>query len=150
MFVLMDQIYLSLFPRDVMSEDGLTVVTAAAYGYSMVGADPYSGMRFLFIDGDTAQFEIDFAPVNGIAKYTVPTTLPSDYQQTCVHEFIYGRTLTKAVIVAWQFPYAEENAIVRKRIDAEADTDDYLAYTNFVNSIPDDQGYVADIIGDGE
>lgn len=150
MFVLMDQSYLSQFPQDVMSEDGLTVVTAASYGYDMLGADPSSGMRYLFISGDVAQFELDFATVDGIVKYTVPTTLPTNYIQTCVHEFIYGRTLTKAVIVAWQYPYAEENAVVRKRIDAEADTDEYLAYTQFVDSISDDEGYVADIIGDDE
>lgn len=112
MFVLMDQSYLSQFPQDVMSEDGLTVITPAVYGYDMLGADPNSGMRYLFISGDTAQFEIDFATVEGVVKYTVPTTLPANYIQTCVHEFIYGRTLTKAAIVAWQYPYAEENAIV--------------------------------------
>lgn len=145
MFVLMDQQYLSLFPQDIIDEN-FEIVTPAAYGYHQLGADPSSGMRFLFIDGDTEQFETDFAEVN----YTVPEVLPENYQQTCVHEFIYGRTLTKAVIVAWQFPYAEENALVRKRIDAGEDTDEYLVYTYFVDSIPDNEGYIADITGDGE
>lgn len=150
MFVLMDQQYLGQFPQDVMSKDGMTVVTPAAYGFDILGADPSSGMRYLFISGDVAQFELDFATVDGVVKYTVPLTLPANYIQTCVHEFIYGRTLTKAAIVAWQYKYHEENAVVRARIDAGEDTDEYLAYTNFVNSIPDDAGYAADIIGDGE
>jgi len=139
MFVIMDQQYLSQFPQDIMSEDGMTVVTAAAYGYHQLGADPNSDMRFLFIDGDIAQFIVDFS-----GNYTESTVLPQNYQQTCCHEFIYGRTLTKATIVAWQYKYHEENALVRQRIDSGEDTDEYLVYTNFVDSIPSENGYIAE------
>jgi len=155
MFVIMEMKYLSDFPRDTYDNNVFppTISTEAAYHYDQLGVEPYTQMCFLNIRGNIETFKIDF-----VDKYTEATTIPSNYQQTCCHEFIYGRTLTKATIVAWKYPLDLENKINRKftfltqalakseteRTDVEKaivlkETEiktDYKNYNEFVESIP--------------
>ena len=84
-------------------------MTEAAYHYDQLGVQPYTLMCFLNIRGDIDAFKTAFTE-----KYSEVTALPTDYQQTCCHEFIYGRTLTKATIVAWKYPLDIENKINRQ------------------------------------
>lgn len=144
MFVIMEMKYLSDFPQDVYAPDakiGDEPITVASYGYIQIGASPYEQKIVAYIDGDKDLFSTEMT-----GKYIEldpeTDTLPLGYQQTCCNEFIYGRTLTKATIVAWQYTFDEEMALHRKQIDSgdiTNPTDEYLVYSMFIDSIPSDK-----------
>jgi len=155
MYVIMDMKYLSEFPQDVYDNTVFppVLVTEAAYHYDQLGVQPYTLMCFLNIRGDIDAFKTTFTE-----KYSEVTALPTNYQQTCCHEFIYGRTLNKKCIVAWKYPLDMENKINRQfqyltqaLYKVEADRTDtekavvlkedaiklaYKTYNEFVESIP--------------
>lgn len=161
MFIEIEMKYLNDFPKDIYADDaklGDEPTSLAAYGYTQLGVHPQTLKVVCYIDGDIEQFKTDFATVTEnitnedntvtsitTVKYTELTALPTGYVQTCCNQFLYGNTLTKAAIVAWQYSRDEELALHRKQIDSGSITeyiDDYLVYTTFVDSIPDEDGYV--------
>lgn len=164
MFIEMEMKWLASFPKDVYAvgaKIGDAPITPAAYGFTQLGVHPATLKMIGLVDGDVPQFEIDFAPVtilestDPITKEVIPAstivkyreldpavdTLPTGYVQTCCNQFLYGNTLTKAAIVAWQYTFDEEMAMHRNQIDLgdlTSPSDEYIAYSMFIDSIPSD------------
>lgn len=173
MFVEMEMKWLSSFPKDtyaVNAKMGDAPITLAPYGYTQLGVHPQTLKVICYIDGDEEQFKTDFITkdvtttipehIDDITGQTIPASsvtetivkykeliaLPEGYVQSCCNQYLFGNTLTKAAIVAWQYSRDEELALHRKRIDAGEDTDEYLAYTMFVDMIPDEDGYSSEVL----
>lgn len=155
-FFTMPMTSLTNIPQDVYTGDfpNQILQTAAPFHIMQLGVDPTNTIIFgCTTDGDAA-FTTTMA-----GQFTVITTkLPTDYQQTCCDQFIYGRTLNKKCIVAWKYPLDIENKINRQfqfltqaLYKVEADRTDteksvvskedavklaYKTYNEFVESIP--------------
>jgi hypothetical protein len=136
MFIEIEMKYLSEFPKNVYAKDaklGDEPITSSPYAYIQLGAHPEKQTIIAYIEGDEELFEKEM-----VDKFKQITVIPDGYQQTCCNEFLHGRTLTKATIVAWQYPLDVEMGIHRNMIGLTEETDEFSAYNAFVELVPSD------------
>ena len=146
--------------RDEYAPDmkmGDAPIKTTSYKFVQVGQHPYTNHIVGYVEGDEDAFTKDVGD-GGV----VITSIPREYQQTCVNEILYGRTLTKAVIVWSKYPIHEELRILRtmlaiqradenaannkvlsvKQLDvinrADGLKSEFDAYSEFVAGIPED------------
>lgn len=161
-FIEIEMSTLNDFPKDEYAADakpGDAPTKSAPYTFVQLGQHPYTNKLIGYVKGNLNKFTTEFPA----EKYKEVNKIPRDYQQTCVNEILYGRTLNKWIIIMHKYPIdrefqvhrklnklrsiekkvaanisliAKEQNILDKKDDIESKFDDY---NDWVESIPEEE-----------